>query len=88
MPLPIPRPDEVEAFRRLYTEIYGVELTDVEALEVTTQALQLYYVKTMRISTDSVAKDFAPEEAAAQIGAKTVDISIRRRVDGIFRRSL
>ena len=42
--LPIPNPDEVKQFQALYERKFGVVLTEAEALEVTTKALQLYYI--------------------------------------------
>jgi hypothetical protein len=44
MNLPIPKPEEVTRLTALYERKFGVILTDAEALEVTTKALQLYYV--------------------------------------------
>jgi hypothetical protein len=45
MTLPHPNAEEVEAFKALYKAKYSLELSSEEALEVTTKALQLYFVK-------------------------------------------
>jgi len=45
MTLPIPRLEEISAFKALYKSKFSLELSSEEALEVATKALQLYYVK-------------------------------------------
>ena len=43
--LPVPNKEEVDEFKRLYLERFGVELTGEQALEVATRTLQLFYLK-------------------------------------------
>jgi hypothetical protein len=44
MELPVPTEAEVERFKALYESRFNARLSNVEALDVTTKALQLYYV--------------------------------------------
>lgn len=43
--LPIPNGRSVEEFRVLYFEKVGIQLTDEEALDAATHALQIFYLK-------------------------------------------
>lgn len=45
MPLPMPNAQEVERFKVLYEGKFSVKLSSEEALELTTKALHLYYIK-------------------------------------------
>lgn len=45
MSLPVPHAREVERFKALYETRFCVKLSSAEALELTTKAAQLYYVK-------------------------------------------
>ena len=57
--LPIPTPSEVASFRALYKRKFGVVLSDNEAWETATRALQLFYLGTYGLKTQ------APQPAAA-----------------------
>ena len=45
MSLPVPNAQEVGRFKALYEARFCVKLSSAEALELTTKAVQLYYVK-------------------------------------------
>ena len=40
--LPVPTPEEVADFRRIYARSFGVELTEAEAWEAATRTLRLF----------------------------------------------
>jgi hypothetical protein len=46
MTLPVPTPPEVEAFKKIYFEEFGVELSNGEVYEAATIVLQLFYLVT------------------------------------------
>jgi len=46
MNLPTPTPQEVEEFRALYKAEFGVMLSEQEAWDIATRALQLFYICT------------------------------------------
>lgn len=53
MTLPVPIADEVKAFKKIYEQAFKTRITDAEALELATQALQLHYVKHYAILPES-----------------------------------
>lgn len=50
MRLPVPNGQEVEAFKELCRKEFGVELSDVEALNYANRILHLFYVKHYGLS--------------------------------------
>lgn len=48
MNLPTPTPDEVEEFREIYKRDFGIDLSDVDALEAATRTLRLFCLATYR----------------------------------------
>jgi hypothetical protein len=44
MGIPVPRPEEVAEFKRLYEEKYGETLTDAEALDGATRLIKYIFL--------------------------------------------
>lgn len=55
MRLPTPNPKQVESFKTLYRREFDVTLSQVEAAEISTQFLQLYYLLTHAV--DSIRQE-------------------------------
>ena len=65
--LPLPTPKEVQDFKKIYREKYGIEMTDKEAWDAATRTLRLFCLVTYGWPTNG--KD-APEQHLSHPKAK------------------